>query len=43
MMKLTKWQLTLHYDNPKAGNSMVAEEDIRGLWKVIDSIHGRVE
>lgn len=40
---LTKRQLTLHSDNPKAGSLTVAGEDIRGLWKVIDIIRGRVE
>lgn len=40
---LTKRQLLLHSDNPKAGSLTVAGEDIRGLWKVIDIIRGRVE
>jgi repressor LexA len=40
---LTKRQLVLHSDNPKAGMLTVAGEDIRGLWKVVDIIRGRVE
>lgn len=40
---LTKRQLVLHSDNPNAGMLTVAEEDIRGLWKVVDIIRGRVE
>ncbi|SHJ40489.1 Phage repressor protein C, contains Cro/C1-type HTH and peptisase s24 domains [Hymenobacter daecheongensis DSM 21074] len=40
---LTKHQLVLHSDNPKAGMLTVAGEDIRGLWKVVDIIRGRVE
>lgn len=40
---LTKRQLVLHSDNPRAGMLTVAGEDIRGLWKVVDIIRGRVE
>lgn len=40
---LTKRQLVLHSDNPKAVMLTVAGEDIRGLWKVVDVIRGRVE
>ena len=40
---LTKRQLVPHSDNPKAGGLAVAGEDIRGLWRVVDSIWGRVE
>ena len=40
---LTKQQLVLHSDNPQAGMLTVAGEDIRGLWKVVDIIRGRVE
>ena len=40
---LTKGQLTLHSDNPKAGSLTVESADLRGLWKVIDIIRGRVE
>ncbi len=40
---LTKRQLVLHSDNPRAGILTVAGEDIRGLWKVVDIIRGRVE
>ena len=40
---LTKRQLVLHSDNPQAGMLTVAGEDIRGLWKVVDIIRGRVE
>jgi transcriptional regulator with XRE-family HTH domain len=40
---LSKQQLVLHSDNPRAGMLTVAGEDIRGLWKVVDIIRGRVE
>jgi len=40
---LTRHQLVLHSDNPRAGMLTVAGEDIRGLWKVVDIIRGRVE
>lgn len=40
---MTKRHLVLNSDNPRAGILTVAGEDIRGLWKVVDIIRGRVE
>lgn len=40
---LTKGRLVLHSDNPKAGSLAVPGDEIRGMWRVLEIVRGRVE
>jgi len=38
----TKGPLVLHSDNPNAGSLVVAGEDIRAMWRVLEIVRGKV-